>query len=379
MVLLGGFWAWIKSYRDTHKFVFLKPDIRALGLWALSAWMIFMVLMENILGHDAFHIWFRAGLKLFEAGNLFLIDWKDPVFASYSHPDYPKLLGILSAQASWVLGLWNDRWPKLGIFPLLAFVQTGFYALPYSNRKTWAACFLLFAGVGYLLWNGYLDGYLALTAFLAVVFLGHFLRSAESGSLWCGISSLALLTQMKNEGLFLACAVFAAFWASKGRRFFPLIPLLKAPAFWILAAPFMLWTVLKTYWGLQSDMSQNFVLATPLARVVDPDFWSLFWHHVSTRAPLPLALFGIVLGACCFRSQTRKDPVIRMTLISFVLYACFIVATYLSTFWMVKSHLESSFWRFVLPLYGIILPALLEIIPRRTVDTGNRQKLKKQN
>lgn len=343
LVLAGGAWAFVQRPG-------LRWSLRATGLLVLSLWFVFMVFAEDLIGNDGLWIWFAHGRAIFEAGGMYGVDWNAPVHI-YAHTDYPKLMGALSAQAAWTTGFWDCRWPKIAILPLLALTQIGFYALPYGNRQVWFANFACLFGIGYLLWNGYMDGYLALAAFLSTGFLSAYLQFPRKDWLWSGLASVGWIAQMKNEGRVLALCflVCLLFFTRKNRTQWR--DVLREPASWLLLFVVLQWAFICWYFEIHNDMAKGFTPSLYFSRVIDPGFWSTFGHFVFKRgmvAPVLLVLLLIV---------RRGQRAVWFPLGVFALYSLFIVSAYLGTFWDVRDHLQSSFWRVILPLYCILFAA----------------------
>jgi hypothetical protein len=337
---------------------------RAAGLWILAAGTLLMIVGENLLGWDARAIWFFHGQLLYHAGQIFGVAWTNPEL-TLSHPDYPKGIAILSAQTSTLLGLWNERWPKLALIVLLSLTQTGICATRLSNWKVWLSNFALLAGIGYLMWNGYADGYLAYFTFLAALFFGRYLDEREPAQLWCGLGAVSLMAQTKNEGLVLGVILLALLGlASHGLRT-DRSRILRSAGLWLLAAPILIWQTIRVVLGIHNDLGQAFVWTVPLNRLVDPGFWKTLISHWLSRGALmfwELALIGVL--ALVGWAPRLRGPAARLPISAFFVYACVVFTAYLTTYWPLLDHLRSSFSRVAIPLYTLLLAALLESLPK---------------
>jgi hypothetical protein len=343
----------------------LQNSARVWGLLILSAGPLLMILGENLLGWDARAIWFFQGSLLYDAQNLFAVPWAHPDFTQ-SHPDYPKAIAILSAQTSTLMGVWNERWPKLALVVLLALTQCGLCATRLSNWRVWLADFLLLAGIGYLMWNGYADGYLAVFAFLAALFFGEYFESDSPAQLWCGLGCVSLLFQTKNEGLALGLILLGLLAVGKpsstDRR-----TVIKSPSLWILLLPVATWQITRTILRVHNDLSQGLGWSLPLSRITDPAFWNILATHWWSRGGLmvgELALLLLLAITGLAPRERLRSASVRFPLAAFALYTVVVFLAYLTTYWPLLDHLRSSFSRVAIPLYTLLLAALLGSLPK---------------
>ncbi len=134
---------------------------------------------------DARSIWFFHAKMIFSARSIGQIaGWSDPA-VTFSHVDYPNLVPALAAQLAHLSGFWNEYLPKLSLF----FILVPAVGLICSfARRIWSFIFVLLLALFTLnvyIWNGYMDGYLALYFTLSMLFFGRYLNDSHpiSGSL----------------------------------------------------------------------------------------------------------------------------------------------------------------------------------------------------
>lgn len=169
------------------------------------------IFLDPLHAGDARSIWFFHGKMIYYAGGLTAATGLDTAPVLFSHVDYPKLVGVLAAQTAMLAGFWNEFLPKgslaVLLLPPLLGVASFFRGIRISAIFLVA---LLFFGAGWHLWNGYMDGYLALYAAVALLFLGRWLDAGSRIDLAAGILFLGVAMNLKNEGLLVALSVAAA-------------------------------------------------------------------------------------------------------------------------------------------------------------------------
>ena len=182
-----------------------------LALLYLALLYVFPIFLDPLHAGDARSIWFFHGKMIHYAGGLTAATGLDAPAVIFSHVDYPKPVGVLAAQIAMLAGFWNEFLPKGSLAVLLLPPMLGIVSFFRGVRLS--ALFLvvvLFFGAGWHLWNGYMDGYLALYAAVALLFLGRWLDSGSSIDLSAGIMFLGVAMNLKNEGVLFALSVTAA-------------------------------------------------------------------------------------------------------------------------------------------------------------------------
>jgi hypothetical protein len=207
LVSASGFAFWVVTARQKILEIFTSSWVVLLP--ALYLGCLLFVLMEPIDGWDARSIWFfHAKMIFYNAGLDPGSYWSAP-FTSFAHADYPELIPILAAQVAHLAGYWNEYLPKLS---LVALLLPALLCLISMFRGKWWQMFLLAPPLLFTLeWlkNGYMDGYLALYAGLALFFFGRWLDNRSRLDLASGIVLSGVVLDLKNEGMLFALIIAA--------------------------------------------------------------------------------------------------------------------------------------------------------------------------
>ena len=240
------------------------------GIWLVLLYLallyVFPIFLDPLHAGDARSIWFFHGKMIHYAGGLTAATGLDAPAVIFSHVDYPKPVGVLAAQIAMLAGFWNEYLPKGSLAVLLLPPLLGVVSFFRGIRLS--AVFLvvvLFFGAGWHLWNGYMDGYLALYAAVALLFLGRWLDSGSGIDLSAGIVFLGVAMNLKNEGVLFALALATAllFVRDSGLvirdSLFPRFPSpgSRVPNMALLLLPLLcvaVWAVKKSAWGLENDL-----------------------------------------------------------------------------------------------------------------------------
>ena len=221
-----------------------------------------LILFLPLNDWDARSIWLFHGKMIFYNGQAMnaAAGWDQPL-AAFSHPGYPEMAPVLTAQFAALAGFWNEYFPKAGLLALLVPALIGLFS--FIRKPGLSGVYLLAMALfllGGMLWNGYVDGYLALYAGLACLFLGRWLTSNDQLDALSGIAALAVTASLKNEGdlLILTAAIsLAALLLFQRRTLGPLKDLIAGRTWFITAAAFLgplVWLVLKHRWHLPSEV-----------------------------------------------------------------------------------------------------------------------------
>lgn len=222
--------------------------LAATGFISLLAMVIYAV---PILEWDARSIWFFHAKAIFFDGGLKASPfWSNPAY-DWSHKDYPTLLPMLAARYGAFAGVWNEYAPKGALVPLGA---AAFLGLSAASRTASLSVLIpmILAVLGASLWNGYMDGWVALYAGVAVLAFAAWLESGCRIHLGLGMAALGVVLCLKNEGqLVLAVCLPVIFWAvaahRRSLRWSDLSVL-------IVLLPFALWFGVKAKLALHGDL-----------------------------------------------------------------------------------------------------------------------------
>lgn len=221
------------------------------------------IAFDPISAGDARSIWFFHGKMIYYSGGLGTWTGFSDKAVLFSHVDYPKLIAVLSAEFAFVAGFWNEFIPKASLAALI--LPTALAVASFLKRFTFSNLFLLlmfFFSLGLLLWNGYMDGYLALYAGITLLFLGRWLNDKDPLDLAAGIVFLALAASLKNEGVLILVSVVVSLLIiicgfNMRKKMFAISAALGGRLWIILLCSFSgicLWSWKKSVLGLENDL-----------------------------------------------------------------------------------------------------------------------------
>lgn len=191
-----------------------QSDPKSKTIFIVMLVFILLILGSPVSGWDARSIWFFHAKRIFLDNNLYaqLDD-----YAPWSHNDYPVLLSALAASIAKGVGCWNEFFPRLAVliilFPILLIFNLIFKDKLSFNL--WIIGTLLICRT--LLYDGYMDGLLALYCSAATLLLVMICSNRDNLIENCYLARLITLFSlilislpfMKNEGLLAAVILFA--------------------------------------------------------------------------------------------------------------------------------------------------------------------------
>lgn len=349
--------------------------------WAVFGVLFVMfavpIVQEPISAWDARSIWFFHG-KIIYFGDALDQSGFSPAAIGFSHPDYPKLVPVLSAQLARFAGSWDDFLPKASLLALLLPALLGLFS--FWGCAGFSFMFLaglfLFGFQGELLWTGLMDGYLALYAGLALLFLGRWFDRGERGDAWCAAAFLGVVLNLKNEGMVYAAVAafvfFALVWV-RGRSLHRFRPLVADRQVWVHGflpvSCFLVWTFKKRSWGLVNDLDLGVSSLGRMASHVEGGALGTVAKALVIDAPLwkALLLFIAVLGAA--RAANVRVPFqVWIFLAVSLCYFLAVFTVYLATPADLAWHLETSASRTVLPVMTGLFAAAYVVL--RQIEAG---------
>lgn len=246
--------AWVGALAAIGSLVVLARvggGVKALVTLALVGLLAIVVYATPLLEWDARSIWFfHAKVIFFDGGLKDSPFWRNPAY-DWSHWDYPELVPMLAARTAAFIGVWNEFAPKGGLIPLAVAGFTGLLAA--GTRQGFIMLAPAAAAVmGATLWNGYMDGWIALYAAVAVLSLGAWMESGSRTHLALCAAALGTTLCVKNEGQLVAASLLPAIlWAAAVRR-----KTLRRQDLSVLMAllPFALWLLFKMRLALVGDL-----------------------------------------------------------------------------------------------------------------------------
>ena len=371
-ILLGsflscvGFWFAFRS-RKSNLVTIGSLDWRAilLVLYLVILYAVY-ILGDPITGWDARSIWFfHSKMIYYNQAFSSSANWNIPSI-QFSHVGYPKLVPIMAAQIAYAVGYWNEYVPKGSLLFLLTPML--FASLSFMNRKQISSLYLLafmFFSLGWWLWNGYIDGYLALYAAFSTLFIGRWLSESDPLDLTAGITCLGIIGSLKNEGmLFLltitACSAVVLYIRRKNalpniihvRSAWPLILFISLCMF--------LWYGLKLKWGIISDnpIQLNKIPIRledgSLGKILDDLF-------MKQRVGYAFMLFLLTVGtAKMFRTTVLSS--VWLPILTSLVYFTGMVTVYCATSQDLSWHLATSAGRTMLPVLSGIFAATFALL-----------------
>ena len=309
-----------------------------IGISVVCLLVLSPILLEPLSAWDARSIWFFHAKMIYVANSIGQsAGWQHPSIV-FSHADYPNLVPAIAAQVSRVVGFWNEYIPKLSLFYM--FVPAVIWLFSFSRRSFSFAILLMLIPFSFYssIWDGYMDGYLALYFSIAMLLLGRYINSSQPVDMVSSICCLISLLYIKNEGVLAAitglCVIILVLWLKKNyysaKKVFMenwkhyLVGL-------IALIPFVIWSLNKQQWGLSNDLeigtSQSFLRI--ITRLTDGSYQSVFQ---SSYEQLEGAF--LLLGLLYFVSVINRRSLTKASypaLIAAGIYCLGIIIVYLLT------------------------------------------------
>jgi hypothetical protein len=330
---------------------------------------LYVILGEPVSGWDARSIWYFHGKMIFYNGSVDAGgDWALPSLG-FSHTDYPKLVPILAAQAAFVAGYWNEYLPKLSLVAL--FVPAMLLLIPLLRRKWWHCIFIAVPLLFTWPWlkNGYMDGYLAIYAGLAVFFLGRWLQHGVRIDFITGVLASGIVLDLKNEGmlyLLIIGSLMLLFLYVKRIRLVALrgVRLVEdLPVMLIAVSGWVLWERKKQLFHLKNDLQLGFhSLDTALQRLSEGALGVVLRRlYVIDNVNLSLGIFLLSL-LCTAAKGRRPGRGALFCALAALLYFSGIVMIYLATpHDLLSFHLPTGN-RTMLPVHMLLLAGSLSLL-----------------
>lgn len=276
----------------------------------------FAILSEPLVHSDARFIWFFHAKMIWADGALRQAGgWTHPSVA-FSNPDYPELVPTIAAQLAYLKGYWNEFLPKGSLVVMLVPLTLWVFSFHQKRLSFIFLVLIFFFSLGAWLWNGYMDGYLALYCGVALLLFGRYLSERRDTDLYSGICALGIAANIKNEGLlFAACVITALLVISREYPEFTPGQFAKrirtdslfAKVVILSMAPTLMWSIAKSAWGLRNDLAKD-----PLAgssrlwnRLFDGFTPSYLLNFLAARATAIWVLTGLFAIIVMFSVHQR--------------------------------------------------------------------------
>ena len=352
---------------------------RWIGIVFISLIYLSPIIAKPLSDWDARSIWFFHAKMIYTAGSIGQMAGWQHISVIFSHTDYPNLVPILAAQTAFILGFWNEYVPKISLFFML--VPAIAWLFNFSQRSFSFVILLLLIpfSFGGWLWNGYMDGFLALYFSVAMLLLGSYMISAKSSNLIASIFCLISLIYIKNEGSLAALIglCIATLIYFKDRKLLTLKSLLSNWRFYIvnlvMLVPFLLWGVYKQQWHLSNDLEIGTVpfFLRIINRLADGSYRLIF---KSSFQQIEGAV--LLLGVLCAATFAKNKSLSRESfpaLIAALIYYLGMIIIYLGTPSDLVWHLNTSIERTLLSVNGCIFVGCYFILRQiETHETTNQ-------
>jgi hypothetical protein len=345
---LLAFWGVVKLFVDSRTRPASWPSlgvspVAVCGLAYVLIVYYFGVFAEPLSRWDARSIWFFHAKMIWTEGALRQsAGWNDPSLA-FSNPDYPKLVPSIAAQLGYLRGFWNEFLPKGSLFVML--VPLGLWVFSFFQKRLSFVLLvsMFFFGLGAWLWNGYMDGYVALYSGVSLLLFGRYASERRETDLYSGICALGIAANIKNEGLlFGLCLVAALMLVTLGQQrrislyqgFLGAHPLLLRVLV-IAVAPTLLWAWCKKSWGLQNDLAvdPSGGMVRLWNRLADGTTPGYLLNFLAVRANTIWVVAALSAAAATISVYRRMKipPGTVIAALAAILYSCGLYAVYLST------------------------------------------------
>lgn len=332
-----------------------------IGIFFVCLLFLSPILAEPLKDWDARSIWFFHAKMIYMAGSFDQsAGWQHPS-VGFSHTDYPKLVPTLAAQVAYIMGFWNEYIPKASLFFML--VPAVIWLFTFARRSFSFAILLLLIPFSFypFMWNGRMDGYLALYFSIAMLLLGRYINSSQSIDMVSSLCCLFALLYLKNEGALAALTglisiIFMHFLKKKKlfnqNRFFINWKYYLAGLMAML--PFVLWNLYKQHWNLSNDLgigtTQSFLRI--ISRLADGSY-KLVFQNLYKQIEGALLLLGLLyFASVAWNKSLTKEGL--PALIAAGLYCLSMIIIYLLTPVPLAWHLSASIDRTMLSVNGCV-------------------------
>ncbi|HCS39492.1 MAG TPA: hypothetical protein DIW44_07905 [Anaerolineaceae bacterium] len=355
----------IKQNPFTHNSV-----IQMFGTILVCGLFLGPILFTPLMEWDARSIWFFHGKMIFNAGSFSqLTGWQNPAVIDFSHADYPNLLPTMAAQIAYLAGYWNEYLPKLSLFFLLVPAVNLLFTF---SKRTFSFLFLIILvlfSYSPKLWDGHMDGYLALFFAISMLLLGRYIKFSKTLDLLSSVLCLLILIYFKNEGnlalLAGACAILLTLLLKKNKISFRMI--IKEywkyfPFIILLLIPFGLWSFYKLRWGLSNDLGlgTNQSLDQLAIRINDGSYKIILERVYGQLQNCLMLLAFLLVASLVFLKKIQKE--FLPAIIASGLYCLGMIFVYLVTPLNLVTHLNDSVSRTMLSVIACIYIACYYLV-----------------
>lgn len=361
---------------------FLVRDITSLHLLSthsskpiypwIGAVIVCLLFLGPILAYplkdwDARSIWFFHAKMIYTAGTMGQsAGWQDPSVI-FSHPDYPILIPVLASQIATVTGFWNEFIPKVSLFFLL--IPPILWLFTFARKSLGFVFLLLLIPFTFYrwMWNGYMDGYLALYFATALLLLGRYIHSSQTIDLISGLCCMVILLYLKNEGaLAVLAGIGSILWIFLLTRNTGSSNPLKIDwryylTGFIILLPFLLWAIYKWRWNISNDLEIGSMQS--IGRIADrigDGSYRLIFEKVFQNTEAALLFLALLWFAATWRNSFPREAM--PALMAAGIYGLGLILVYLLTPLKLESQIGTSMERTMLTVNAGLYVACYFII-----------------
>ena len=379
------------QYGSERRQIFRKIEVtHFIFLVIIFAPFLYMVVSEPLRSWDARSIWFFHAKMIFYGGGINDGTGFQEETVLFSHVDYPNLIPGIAAWAATYAGFWNEYVPKMGLLVLwwiilIALSETK--ELELFWKIAFIFLFLLYRNE--LVYNGSMDLWIGIFAFLSHLYFILFIRDGKGVNLANSLYSCLILCQIKNEGFLLAIIILFNFavilFINKHkvnmRHVFTVY--LRPMLLLIFSLPIFLWAILKHRWNLENDLHLFSINSLEnAAKRFNLDMLSLIYEKLVKNQgiqELLVMIFAlIVISALYVYIKRIEKSVVFQFLIEFItpintalVYLAGLFVVYLATPLDLSYHLKSSAHRVVAPVFLLFC---LTVYPAFSLKTLNSRR-----
>lgn len=355
----SSFFIWIVAILIAAGYLLTFFEIKK--RWAI---IIFFLLISFLCLQTASPDWDARSIWLFRAKRIFLENNFYAQLDGYTgQADYPAGFASLSASLAYLVGSWNEVFPKAAVLP---YILAPLIIISGHFKNTLAIIFLP-AAVALTckinLINGYMDGLVALHAG-AIIFLQlkesyqktpPTINSYLYGALL--FSLLFNLLNLKNEGLAIVSILFLITLLTQASSNKKIVVLAYLSA---LLSYGLIWKLPLALHEHSTDLFSGGLAQRLLSRIMDLQSYSMILMKMISdlwKWLIPLALLSIPQ---CRQYLQIKVKDYRLPILFCLLYTGMLFVIYLGTPHDLKWHLSTSVGRAITPITLVIFLVMID-------------------
>lgn len=333
------------------------------------------IMTVPIIGWDGRSIWFFHAKMIYFNGTFHIPrELNNPAYG-FSHVDYPKLIPVMAAQINYLVGYWNEYLPKLSLW-ILYFPPT-IYINSFSKRNISYIFLLVLLPLAFYpyLWNGFMDGLLALYVAIGLLLLIEYLENGQKNDLLSALSCIFLIMNIKNEGLLSAIALVMAFliYQTMNKKLsFKKLDLIihwrKLLFLFISISPVIIWIIYKNHLGLVNDLNLGSTKSFQMliSRLTDGSY-KLILTSVYLQIKGMIYIIGLIgVVNLLLKNSIKKE--LLLSLITAIIISAGLILIYLFTPHDLNWHLNSSTERTMLVVNGCLIISGYTLLKHLEID-----------